>query len=104
MYMVQNKHDVIDLIKSDSNNLAGFGIIKIGLFGSFIHGTQSDDSDVDLLLEFQKGKKTYRNFINAAEALEKLLGRKVEVLTPESLSQYIAPHIQRNIEYVQVAN
>lgn len=36
---------------------------KIGLFGSFVHGEQDANSDVDLLVEFERGQKTFDNFI-----------------------------------------
>lgn len=58
------------------------------------------ESDVDFLIEFLPEKKNYDNFINLSFYLEELLGRKVEIVTPQSLSKYIGPHILRNAEYV----
>jgi predicted nucleotidyltransferase len=47
-----------------------------------------------------RGKKNFRNFIHLAFFLEDLLNRKVELVTPESLSPYLKPNILKEIEYV----
>jgi predicted nucleotidyltransferase len=62
--------------------------------------SKTEQSDVDLLVEFQQGEKSYDNFIDLAFLLEELTGRKVELVTPESLNKYLAPHILNEVEYV----
>lgn len=101
---VQNKEDIIFLLKQHKDTLKNLGIEQIGLFGSFIRNEQSKDSDIDLLVEFDKARKTFRNFIHTAQYLESFLGRKVEILTPESLSLYIGPHIRQETEYVKISD
>ena len=76
---------------------------RLGLFGSFVRGCQTGDSDVDLLVEFEPGRKTYDNFIGLAELLENLLRRPVDLLTTDSLSPYIGPRILDETEYAPVA-
>lgn len=46
---------------------------------------------------------TFDNFMEVSFLLEDLLGRKVELVTPESLSPYIGPHILREVESVDIA-
>lgn len=100
--MVQNKRQIIDLLKQNSDRLGQFGIKRVGVFGSFISGNQTEDSDVDLLVEFNKGQKNFQNFMGTANFTEAILGRSVDLLTPESISPYIAPYIEKEIEYVQI--
>lgn len=100
--MVANKQDVLDLLKQNSLKLREFGVTRIGIFGSFVSGEQTDKSDVDLLVEFNKGQKSFKNFIGAADFTEAILGRNVDILTPESLSPYIGPHILKEVQYVQI--
>ena len=75
---------------------------RIGLFGSFAKGEQTDDSDIDILIEFEKpiGLK----FVELTEYLEKVLGRQVDVLTPAGIKgiriKKIAQEIERGIVYV----
>ncbi len=101
--MVVNKQDIIDLLKENSPKLHELGVKRIGIFGSFVTGTQTAKSDVDLLVEFNKGHKNFRNFMGTANFTEAILGRNVDLLTPESLSPYIGPYIEKEVEYVQVA-
>ena len=98
--MVQTKADVIQLIRANEAQLRALGVKRLGLFGSFVRGEQRGDSDIDLLVEFEPAQKTFRNFMKAAFLLEDETGRRIEMLTPESLSPYIGPHILKEVEYV----
>ena len=102
--MINSKEDILTLLEQNKDQLFAFGVSSLGLFGSFQSGNFSDDSDIDFVIEFRKGMKSYNNFIQLVYFLEDLLGRKVEVLTPNSVSPYIKPHIERNIEYVPLAS
>ncbi len=73
------------------------------MFGYFTRGQQRSDSDVDLLVEFEEGAKTFDHFMELALLLEHLLGRRVELVTPEALSPHIGPRILREVEYVSLA-
>ncbi len=73
--------------------IGNLGVYRFGLFGSFVTGKQNADSDVDILVEFKPGEKTFDSFMNLAFLLEDILGRKVDLVTPESLSPYIGPKI-----------
>jgi predicted nucleotidyltransferase len=99
--MVNSKQQILSLINTNKQAFGGFGASKIGLFGSFVRGEQTDTSDVDLLVEFRPGQKNYRNLLGTADLAERLVGRKVEIVTLGSLSPFIAPYIEKEIEYVQ---
>jgi len=100
MKTVQTRKDVSSVLSSHRQEIESLGVKRIGLFGSFVKGKQNKESDVDLLVEFMRGKKNFKNFIHLAYLLEDLLHRKVELITPESLSPYLKPHILKEIEYV----
>lgn len=96
---VQTKKDILSIIKKNQDKIRTFGVKKIGLFGSFVRGEQDINSDVDLLVEFEQGKKTFDNFILLSLLLEEILKRHVELVTTESLSPYIRPYITKEVEY-----
>ena len=98
-----SKKDVLDQIEGNRSRLRALGVRRLGLFGSFVRGNQNAGSDVDILVEFEPAKKTFDNFIDLAELLETLLGRPVDLLTPESLSPHIGPRILDEAEYARVA-
>ncbi len=97
---VQTKGDLSSLIKARQGQLKTFGVKRLGLFGSFARGQQNKDSDIDVLIEFEPEQKTFDNFMHLIFFLEDLLGRRVELVTPESLSPHIGPQILSEVEYV----
>jgi predicted nucleotidyltransferase len=97
--LVQNKEQIFQRIKDNRDALGVFGVCRFGLFGSFVTGKQDAESDVDLLVEFRPGTKTFDSFMSLAFFLEDILGRKVDLVTRESLSPYIGPKILAEIEY-----
>jgi hypothetical protein len=99
---VQNKSLLLRSLLDNRQRIRSFGVIKLGLFGSFATNTFKSDSDVDLLVEFDPAKKNYDNFMDLSFYLEDLLGRKVELVTPLSLNKYIGPHILKQAEYVAI--
>jgi uncharacterized protein len=99
---LHTKQDLLSAITSNREVIKGFGVSKIGLFGSFSKGTFTDKSDVDLLVEFIPELKTFDNFMELYFFLEELLGRKVELVTPQSLSKFIGPYILKEIENVSI--
>ena len=97
--MVERKSELFALMARHQEELRGFGVRRLGLFGSFVTATPNDRSDVDILVEFERGKKSFDNFMRLAAFLEQQIGRRVELVTPESLSPHIGPHILREVEY-----
>jgi len=75
-----------------------------GLFGSYARNEQTAESDIDLLVEFDQAQKTFDNFIRLASLLENMLDHRVELVTMESLSPYIGPHIINEVEYVDLTS
>lgn len=99
---IQSKNTLFSALTTNKKVIRSFGVCKLGVFGSFATGDFKNDSDIDLLVEFDPSQKTYDNFIELSFYLESLLGRKVEIVTPQSLSRYIGPHILDHTEYVAI--
>ncbi len=99
----EDQADVARRICAAKERILALGVVRIGLFGSFASGCQGPTSDVDLLVEFSPEGHTFDNFMGLAFLLDDLLGRRVELVTPESLSPHIGPHILREVKHVLVA-
>ena len=98
---VRNKAQVISLLQDHQQELRRFGVERFGIFGSFVRDREIHDrSDVDILVAFKPGQKTFDNFIQLSFFLEGLLGRAIDLVTVESLSPYIGPRILQEVEYV----
>lgn len=76
-----------------------FGIAKIGIFGSFARGEERPDSDVDVLVTFQEGRKTFDNFMGTKFYLEDLFMRKVDLVTDAALKPLIRDPILKDVVY-----
>lgn len=100
MLNVLNKDNIIQILASHKEQLANYGVKRIGLFGSFVRNNENENSDIDLLVDIVKEKKTFRNFMSLNYYLEDLFGRKVDLITIQSLSPHIGPQILKAVEYV----
>ncbi|MBN1323205.1 MAG: nucleotidyltransferase family protein [Methanotrichaceae archaeon] len=72
-----------------------FSVRRIGVFGSFARGEAGAESDVDILVEFER--PTFDNFMELCIYLEDLFERRVELVTPDSLSPYILPYVRMEV-------
>jgi predicted nucleotidyltransferase len=99
-----SKEEVFSRIRKESPAITALGVRRIGVFGSFIKDSVHFKSDIDICVEFNSGKKNYDSFMELYFLLEQLLGRKIELVTPESLSKHIGPHILKEVQYVPISS
>ena len=99
-----NKTELLQRILETRPQLVRLGVRSIGLFGSFVRNEQTPSSDVDILVEFAPGQHNFDNFMDVSLLLEDVFGRRVDLVTRESLSPYIGPHILREVERVAIGS
>ncbi|GAB3555970.1 nucleotidyltransferase family protein [Spirosoma fluminis] len=68
---VQTKDQIFERVRSHQSALKQFGAARLGLFGSFVRGEQTEKSDVDFVVEFQEGKKHSATLLTWSIILEK---------------------------------
>jgi uncharacterized protein len=100
---IATKQDILDALHQNRSRLRAIGVKSMGVFGSFVRGQQRPESDIDLLVEFEQDKKTFDMFMELSFFLEDLLQHRIELVTTESLSPYLAPHILKEVEYAALA-
>lgn len=89
IFVVNNRAEVLEGIRAKKSQLENFGVVRIGIFGSAARDELTQDSDVDVLVEFAPGKVTLTNFMGAKFMLEEEFGRKVDLATARSLNKPI---------------
>ncbi|GMQ83244.1 MAG: nucleotidyltransferase family protein [Rhodothermia bacterium] len=99
---VHTKAEILKRLQRLAPELRRLGVEKIGLFGSFVRDESHELSDVDILVEFEPGHKSFDSFMHLSFRLEDLFQRHVEVVTKESLSPHIGPQILKETEYVSL--
>ena len=97
------KEQVIRILRSELPYLVReYGVKRIGLFGSYVKGTQVEDSDVDVVVEFDK--PIGLRFVEFGEYLGKQLGKKADILTSAGIKGIrlgnVAESIRNQIVYV----
>lgn len=91
---------IIAKIQSQKDTISQYGIQSIGLFGSYARGEQTEQSDIDILIDFTPEKAKFDNFIDFCDFVDELFsGYKVEVVTKNGLSPYIGPKILKEVVY-----
>ncbi len=95
-----DKAQVISFLASHKPEMQErFGIVKIGLFGSYVRGEQRDNSDVDIAVEIT-GDRISDKYFGALHFLEDNLHRKVDLGLVSSIRPEILPYVLKEIEYV----
>ena len=77
-----------------------FHVREIGIFGSFVKGSHTVQSDVDILIDFKHGHKDLFNFMRLKYYLEGLLGKKVDLVMKKAIKPMLKKNIFREVEYV----
>jgi len=98
------KNNILKTIRKNKNELARFHVKKIGLFGSHAKNRAKKSSDIDFVVEFEKGKKNFKNFMDLAFFLEKIFKKKVDLLTIESINPYFKTSILKEAHFEKIEN
>ena len=97
-----SENEIISIMTANQSFISW--VKSLALFGSVARGEQTEDSDVDILVEFLEGGKKYDNFINLCYFLEDEIKTRVELVTKESLSPSMLSTIEKDLHYVKIAS
>ncbi|WP_456324359.1 nucleotidyltransferase family protein [Desulfonauticus submarinus] len=93
--------EIMDILKKHKNEIKNkFGVKEFGIFGSYVRNEQKGDSDIDILVEFKEGYKTFDNYMNLKFYLEELFGLKIDLVSKTALKPRLKPHIMKEVVYV----
>ena len=76
-----------------------YGIKEIGIFGSYLRGEAKEESDLDILIEFEKPIGFFK-FLELEEYLSNLIGIKVDLVSKKALKPYIGKYILKEVVIV----
>jgi len=93
--------EIVEYLRTNKKALRdNFGVTRLGLFGSFVGQTQHISSDIDLVVEFEKGRKNIHAFLQLKRFLEKEFARRVDMGFEHSLKPLVRENIKGRILYV----
>jgi len=92
--------DILGILRSEWTFLKNeFGVINIGIFGSYAKGTQQDDSDIDFLVEFEEPRFVWVAGLQIY--LEKKFNKKIELVRKSmSVNSQLTERIADDVIYV----
>lgn len=85
--------EAIRRIHAAESEIRALGVERLALFGSVLRDEARPDSDVDILVGFAPGQKSFDHLLALSEFLEQQFGRRVDVVTTEALSPFLGPRI-----------
>lgn len=95
------KEQILDYLRNNKTDLMEkYGVIKIGLFGSYAREEQKENSDIDLIIELDKTKKDLKNFFSLKRKLENDLKIKVDIGLENAIKPKIRDRILKETIYV----
>lgn len=92
--------NILNVLKSHKKEIkTKYDVKRIGIFGSYAKGLQNEESDVDILVEFEK--PSFDNFMELSFYLEDLFHKKVDLLTPNSLSPFMKTSVEKEVVWCE---
>ena len=95
------REDILNFLSNNKKSLNKYGVKNIALFGSYVKGTATKDSDIDFLVEFKKSKKNFDNYMDLKFFLEDNLNHKVDLVIKENVKKEIKEEIYRSAKSEQ---
>lgn len=95
------KSKILKTIQKHSDELRAYRVKRVGLFGSFALSDQNVKSDIDILVEFEHGGKTFDNYMGLKFFLEKLFHRKVDLVIKDALKTRIKSRVLSEVRYAR---
>jgi predicted nucleotidyltransferase len=88
------RDNAIAILKEHETELRQLGVEHLYLFGSTARDEAREDSDVDLFFDYEKGKLGLFELMDVKEQTSRILGRKVDIMTRDSLHKVLRSRIE----------
>ncbi len=95
----RRRDEILLVLRQHRLDLERLGVKSLALFGSAVRGEAREDSDVDLLVEFQRPVGLFE-FVDVKQYLEDVLGCRVDLGTPDSLKPRLRESVLAEAVYV----
>lgn len=99
---MKTKKEIEEIIHQNDEIVKQYGIKRLGVFGSFVRNSQKAKSDIDVLVEFKKGQKTFDNYMGLKLFLQKKFRCKVDLVIKDALKARIKTRILKEVEYARL--
>lgn len=94
------RENILKELAGNEKRIRDFGVRKIGLFGSFVRDEAREESDIDILVEFVEGGRSFDTYMDLKFFLEDLFKRKVDLVDRDTIKPALRPYILQSVRYV----
>jgi hypothetical protein len=94
---------ILGTLAQHRERIRSLGVRRIGVFGSFARGEEREESDIDILIEFEEGGRSFDTYMDLKFFLEDLFGRRVDLVDRDAIKPALAPHILWSVRYLPEA-
>ncbi|MEK6873581.1 MAG: nucleotidyltransferase domain-containing protein [Nanoarchaeota archaeon] len=94
-----NSNQILKIIKDHKSEINKYSVKKIGLFGSYAKGEQNENSDIDILVEFNNSG--FDNYMDLKFFLGKILGKKIDLVIENGLKPELL-YIKKEVKYARL--
>ena len=88
------RSDAIARLREHEAELKRLGVLHLYMFGSTARGDAREDSDVDLFFDYEQGKFGLFELMDVKDAAARILGRKTDIMTRDSLHRVLRERIE----------
>ena len=93
------REEILKRLEDHRDTIRGFGVRRLGIFGSYARGEQSEGSDMDFLVEFERA--TFDNYFDLKFFLEELFECKVDLVFHDTIKPRIRNTILEETIYAE---
>jgi predicted nucleotidyltransferase len=89
-----SRAEAITRLRDHEAELKRLGVLHLYLFGSMARDEARDESDVDLFFDYEKGKLGLFELMDVKEAAARILGRRTDIMTRDSIHKLLRQRIE----------
>lgn len=90
------RDEAVSRLKQHEADLRRLGVQRLYIFGSTARNDAKDNSDVDLFFDYERGSLGLFELMDVKTYTTRILGRKVDITTRDSLHKHMRPQIEEN--------